>query len=50
MHELFRGLRVCRACNYIALRWPCSTTTMQERSVIDALTFRLEGDADTLGP
>jgi hypothetical protein len=42
MHEGFRGLRICRACDYIALRWPCSTATLEQAAVIDALSFDLE--------
>lgn len=42
MHEDFRGMNVCRACDYIALRFPCSTATLQEKAALDALSFDLE--------
>jgi len=42
MHEQFRGLRICRACDYIALRFPCSTKRVEEEAVIESLSFDLE--------
>jgi hypothetical protein len=41
MHELFRGLRVCRACDYIALRWPCSTARVRDEALLESLSFDL---------
>jgi hypothetical protein len=39
MHERYKGSRACRACNWIALRWPCSWATIEAESVLDSLTF-----------
>ena len=39
MHELFQGMRICRACDWIALFFPCSTAQMKINSKLDALYF-----------
>ncbi len=39
MHENFAGVRMCRACTYIGIRWPCSLTRLQEEAVLESLSF-----------
>ncbi len=47
MHEELAGVRRCRACDYIANRFPCSTATLRDEAVLDALSF---GDDEGLPP
>jgi hypothetical protein len=42
MHELSRGMLMCRACNYIGPRWPCSPAILKEEAVLAALNFERE--------
>jgi hypothetical protein len=41
VHEVFRGLRYCRACEWIGQVWPCSTRTLELQKTLDALSFEL---------
>src|SRR5271166_215705 len=47
MHEHFNGVRRCRACDYIALRFPCSSETLRAEKTLDALTFDVDEDAES---
>ncbi len=42
MHEMFAGVRMCRACHYVGLRWPCSPNRLREEAALNALTFTLD--------
>lgn len=39
MHEMLNGLLMCRACNYIALRFPCSPKTLEDEAKLAGLKF-----------
>ncbi len=44
MHEHLNGIARCRACDYIALRFPCSTETLRGEQVLDSLAFDVDDD------
>lgn len=44
MHEVFAGVQMCRACTYIAIRWPCSLTRLKEEAVLESLAFEPRSD------
>jgi hypothetical protein len=47
MHEELKGVRRCRACDWIALRFPCSSETLRVEAALDALHFDVEnGDLE----
>jgi len=49
MHERVNGIRRCRACDYIALRFPCSTETLRAEKVLDSLAFDVADATDEPG-
>ena len=42
MHEMLKGVLRGRACDYIALRFPCSSETLRAEAVLDSLSFENE--------
>jgi ribosomal protein L37AE/L43A len=42
MHEDFNGVWKCRACDYIAYRFPCSTARLMDENVLTGLSFDVD--------
>jgi hypothetical protein len=42
MHEKFNRVLRCRACDYIAYRFPCSTARLQDEAVLTNLQFDVD--------
>ena len=43
VHEVLRGMRYCRWCNWIGAVYPCSMRTMAIEQQLDKLSFDLDG-------
>jgi hypothetical protein len=46
LHEAFDGVQRCRACDYIAYRFPCSTARLRDEAVLTGLSFEVGDDLD----
>ncbi len=46
MHEDFLGVRMCRVCHYVGLRWPCSPTRLREEALLDKLSFKPDAEGE----